>query len=168
MNYLHKYTVPNFLKHKNNIINLIKKLPINPYKDKAQSISHTDWNTTKSTKREYLDYVINNVFPDFALYCCQKFNINKLEIKNVWFQFYKQNDFHKPHLHGGCHFSSVFYINLPGKLKTKIYDLDNNVINFDVSEGDIISFPSFLKHESLTNLSNKDKIVISFNSDLIL
>ena len=168
MNYLHKYKVPNFSRHKNNIINLIKKIPINPYKDKTQSISHTDWNITTSTKKEYLDYIKNNIFPDFGLYCCKKFKINKLEIKNVWFQFYKKNDFHNIHLHGGCHFSSVFYINLPSKLKTKIYDLDDSVINFDVSEGDIISFPGFLKHESLINLSNKNKIVISFNSDLVL
>ena len=39
---------------------------------------------------------------------------------------------------------------------------------FNVQEGDIITFPSWIKHRSTTNLSKGTKTIISWNMDIAI
>jgi len=163
-NYLFNYNVSNFLNHKNNLINLINKMPANKY----NNISNTDGNLPKNLKRTYFDYFINNIYNDFSLNFCSYFNINKIELINIWFQLYKKGDNHSMHTHPGAHFANVFYIKLPHKnLKTKIILFNEKELNFETKEGSIISFPAFYKHESPINKYEEDKIIISFNTNIV-
>ena len=53
------------------------------------------------------------------------------------------------------------------KLIDKYVSIVIENISIDISEGDILSFPAFLVHSSRINKSNKRKIVIAFNTDLL-
>ena len=162
------YKVNNFKEHKNKLINLINKIPKTYLKDQKQKISHTDWQIPKTMKREYFEYFLKNIFEDFVKNLCYKFDVQSIELINLWFQIYKKGDFHNLHRHANSHFTNVFFINLPNKnLKTKIYSLEKNIIDVSIEEGDILSFPGFLKHESLINPYEEEKIIISFNINLI-
>lgn len=96
-------------------------------------------------------------------------NFNSTE---VWFQKYEHNMDHEIHNHGPTGFSSVCFIEYDKTYHrpTTFISPFSNYINGeferyqpDIEESDIIFFPSNLLHYSPINLSNKTRIVISFN-----
>ena len=169
MNFLFKHNVKNFDKHKKNLIDLIYKIPQNPLK----TISHTDWNLPETMRREYVEYIINqkiieDYLDNFRVWLNPVDCPIDFKIKKLWFQIYKKNDHHPYHTHGETNFSGVFYINLPNiSLKTEIKLPGNNTLDFEVSEGQIITFPAIGWHKSPVNTSIDEKIVIAFNLDLL-
>jgi len=167
MNYFYKYKVPNFETHKKIIIDLIRKIPENYLNDNSQKIKHTDWSLPPTMKRDYLEYVYNNILPDYGEFLLNELKFKKMEIIKLWFQIYGKNDFHTKHNHGHAHFTNIFYLKLSNSTKTNIFDVKNNKILFDVTEGDIVSFPAFLYHESPINKYDEEKIIISFNTDFL-
>jgi hypothetical protein len=97
------------------------------------------------------------------------FKINGIVFSNFWFQQYYNSDFHGWHVHMHCHWTNVYFAELPDlNIKTEIMKFGNNeLITYDVQEGDIISFPSMLYHRSPPNPSNNRKTIISFNTNFI-
>jgi len=90
----------------------------------------------------------------------------------IWFQKYEQNMNHAVHVHGATGFSSVCFIEYDKKdHKSTVFvsPFGNCVTGTleryspEVEEGDIIFFPSNLLHYVPANLSNKTRIVASFN-----
>jgi hypothetical protein len=164
---LNIYSVENFNKHKLIILDLINKIPQTPIKSKTENIQHSDWEITPKMKREYYEYFFKNIFINFAKEICNKFNCGSIQLLNTWFQVYGKDNFHSKHRHPETHFTNVFYLNLPNKnLVTKIYNLQNEPININVKEGQIITFPGYLKHESIKNESDEKKIILSYNINL--
>jgi len=165
MNLLFKHNVKNFSNHKKNLINLLYKIPQNPLKN----ISHTDWNLPETFKREYLEYlykekIFHDYVEDFRTWLKAVDCKIDLCFSEIWFQVYKKNDFHEYHTHGKSNFSGVFYVNLPNQsLKTQIKFPGNETLDFEVSEGQIITFPAIGWHQSPINPFNDEKIVIAFN-----
>ena len=96
----------------------------------------------------------------------------------------KKNSFNLRHNHQNCYFSAVYYVKKPKrsgdisffdpveaktyrhpeKEKSTIYS--NQVVTLEPKEGDLLVFPSYLYHSVKPNLSDEDRIVISFNIDL--
>ena len=161
------YKVPDFLKHKQNLINLIYKIPINPLETKGEKISHQDFNLPKNTKKDYIDYFNKNIFEGFAKNFCNFMQMNRIEITDLWFQVYEKGDFHNFHTHMRTNFTNVFYLNLKDKnMNTKI-KLNSKDYSIFVEEGDILSFPGYYPHSSPKNKYNESKIIISFNMDCV-
>ena len=94
-----------------------------------------------------------------------KLNVSEeLNIFNYWFQQYKKKDFHTWHIHGGCNFSCVYYVDIDDNCsKTTFRLLDGSEFDVAVKEGDVLVFPSYMPHTSKPNKSNKTKTIISFN-----
>ena len=46
-------------------------------------------------------------------------------------------------------------------------DINKNIIKTNIKEGDIITFPAYLNHRSIKNIFKKDKIIMSFNLDIL-
>lgn len=135
----------------------------------VDSISKTDWNLKDGVdNRRYLDFIkpiiINSLHESF-----RSFRIQGLTFEDFWFQQYYQSDCHGMHVHSGCHWSNVYFVELPNSnVKTDILHIGNmKPIEYEVSEGDIISFPSMLYHGSPPNPSNQRKTIISFNSNFV-
>lgn len=79
---------------------------------------------------------------------------------------------HSAHNHGSTGFSSVCFIEYDKKFHKPttficpFQDFITGQFNFyepDVNEGDIIFFPSNILHYAPINMSNKTRIVMSFN-----
>lgn len=158
------YKVPNFEQIKSNIINLIYKIPETPYVEGTNKISHTDYKH-EDNKKEYVNFFIKNILPDYHNNLRKKLGVNTIHISNLWFQVYRKGDFHGRHTHEKTHFTNVFYINLPDKkLTTRINKPQQQVL--DIEEGTIVTFPGYFEHESPVNNSNQEKIIISFNIDI--
>lgn len=163
MNYISKYKVKNFQEHKKNIINLIFKIPQTILVSKHERIFHTDWEIPNTMQKEYREYFEKNIMEDFFNDFKSKFNFEEVELDNLWFQVYAKNDFHGIHTHAKANFTNVFYLQLPSdSVKTDIMNMD-----IMVEEGEILTFPAFLKHQSPINKNKAFKIIISFNTNII-
>ena len=108
-----------------------------------------------------------------------------ISIKEMCAIINKKDDFNVVHTHPNCYLSSAYYVRAPencGKFlienpnSAKNYffpeivkrnELNTHITGFDVSEGDLLIFPGYLPHKVAKNDSDKDRIVISFNVDII-
>ena len=85
-----------------------------------------------------------------------------ISIDHMWFQRYLNKDHHDWHIHPLCHFSLVYFLELPdNSIGTKFNDYE--VI---VNEGDLLIFPAFIPHTSPINNTNTQKTVIAANSNI--
>ena len=109
---------------------------------------------------------------------------NKVKIIAMWSIINKQNSFNIKHNHPNSYLSAAYYVKAPKnsgninfyepkeqknirtpKIK-KFTDISAVVSSIEPEEGDLLLFPSYLYHAVNENLSNKDRIVISFNLDI--
>ena len=153
-------------KNKDKLLNLIEKIPLsNLNEDIHAKVTHADWFLDQNCKREYLEFFYKMITP-YMDDMSQVLKCKSWLISNGWFQQYTNNDFHDWHLHTEVNYTNVYYLELPDKVeKTQIYNvIDNTIIDIDVKEGDLVTFPSHLIHRSKP-LQSKRKTIISFNSD---
>lgn len=160
------YAISKFDKHeqlRDTLLNLIENQSSSSYGE----ISKTDWNIDVSEEKEYwrilkphlnehMKFVLSEINPCF--------DINSIDYVECWFQQYEKNDNHYWHIHPGCSYSSVYFLELDKENPvTSLLDADNLVIDNVVSEGDILTFPGSLIHCSVPNKSTKRKTVVVFN-----
>ena len=106
-------------------------------------------------------------------------------VTNMWSIINPKNSSNLRHIHPNCFLSSAYYIKAPkncGNLifhdprsaatyrtakTTKINELNNDEYTIIPQEGLLVLFPSYLHHSVGINGSNEDRIIISFNIDLI-
>ena len=112
---------------------------------------------------------------------------NRFQISSVWGNINGYKDFNMPHTHGHSVISGIYYLKTPtncGRLCfynpaqegigylwlsciKKFTTQNSPVWKIDVKEGDLILFPSWLKHGVDPNLNKKeDRISLAFNISL--
>lgn len=163
--------IKNHSEVKQKLLSYIDEMPHNsllPGEKVNDVISKTDWNLPKTVERKYLDF-ISPILVDTITESYREFKINGISFENFWFQQYGYSDFHGWHVHISCHWTNVYFVELPDKsIKTEILNFENTEkIDYDIEEGDIISFPSMLYHRSPPNPSNDRKTIVSFNTNFI-
>lgn len=131
------------------------------------NITRTDWDVSRDIERQYLKIAMP---PILELMEKRFLNLgyNEMVIRNSWFQQYRKGSEHGWHVHLGCQFTNVYYLDLPeGAPKTQLLNPMNQkeIIELDVNEGDVLTFPSFILHRAPNVESNIVKTIISFNSD---
>lgn len=105
----------------------------------------------------------------------------KIELHNSWANINYPGAWNAPHLHNGCFYSGVFFIQAEGdEGDLRMVDTDHKIVsNFPASQsriweswgvqpktGDLYLFPSGLMHMVEPNLTQKDRYSISFNWDV--
>lgn len=151
---------------KSHILNVISNDGFGRISSPQEEIHKTDYPST-SHRRVWLDAFYKAVAP-----CMDDvqsaLGLNSWAISEAWYQWYEHGDFHGRHMHPGCSFSGVYFMELPnGSVKTRLYsDSGSTVVNMpEISEGEILFFPSAMMHESPRNISGGRKIVVAFNCD---
>ena len=107
-----------------------------------------------------------------------------IRLKEMWAIINKKSNFNVIHTHANCYLSAAYYVKAPkncGKFFVehpniaKRYshpeisnrnELNGEVAEIDISEGDLLLFPGYLPHKVGKNESDNDRIVISFNVDI--
>ena len=104
-----------------------------------------------------------------------------IKFHNYWFNVNSKGSFNRPHNHFGATISGVYYIDTPQNSGKLIFEnpypvheyYGSNIDSFneynstewkiEPRENLCVLFPSYLKHYVESNLSNKNRISISFN-----
>tara|TARA_Y100001960_G_scaffold323811_1_gene402891 strand:- start:1233 stop:1832 length:600 start_codon:yes stop_codon:yes gene_type:complete len=110
---------------------------------------------------------------------------NKVKITSMWSIINKKDASNSRHIHSNNYISAAYYVKASensGDIifydpvderiirNPKIKDpnkLNSNVFSIEPKEGLLVLFPSYLHHSVDINTSNEERIVISFNIDLI-
>ena len=123
------------------------------------------YNNFNQGTRDYANY-ITPFISRYAEVALKDFDVDKLFVKEIWFQQYYKMNYHNWHDHISSHWAAIYYLELDVKgPKTLFRNLSGEIIEPDIKEGDIIIFPSFLKHKSPSNKTNNRKTVIACNID---
>ena len=127
--------------------------------------------------KDYLKHIISNEFG-------WKYTPNKQRIVAMWAIINKKNSFNVMHNHQNCYFSSTYYVKKPKssgditffdpkEAKTyrfpkieKYTEYSAGAVTIKPEEGDLLIFPSYLYHSVGENLSEDDRVAISFNVDI--
>ena len=166
------YAVLNFKAHhtlKNKVLSAIEKIAPNSIVSIDHQIFKTDWNIPDDISREYVDILRPALSVDLA----KMFNtlgFDQYTVHNIWFQQYIKNDSHSWHNHNACHYTCIYYLELPaGAPKTQFLDpIDQKTIfEIDTNEGDILIIPSMIKHRSPIITTDVRKTIVSFNASVI-
>ena len=107
-----------------------------------------------------------------------------IRIREMWAIINKKGNFNVIHTHPNCYMSAAYYVKAPkncgefivespNTAKRYAYpkiendnELNMQVAKIDISEGDLLLFPSYLPHKVGVNESDEDRIVISFNIEI--
>ena len=110
-----------------------------------------------------------------------KINKEKINISTMWSIINPKNTFNFQHNHPNSLLSAAYYVKAkknsgqinfydPKEMKVMYHppiqnynEISAEIINIEPDEGKLILFPSYLKHSVEENLSDEDRIVISFN-----
>ena len=165
------YSIQKFSQHenlKNIILSEIEKSDYtSPLFEKAEvDISKCDWNNAKDFTRKWFISLKDSLFTDM-LSIYDSLGYDGFTLQEIWFQQYYNGSQHGWHTHSS-NFTNVYYLDLPeNSSKTQIvspYD-QKSIIELEVKEGDIVTFPSFVIHKGPKNMSNR-KTIISYNTNV--
>lgn len=113
----------------------------------------------------------------------------RVEFKDSWFHITNDGGFHDAHIHSGCSWCGIFYLQIsdvpanpsehapngvnrfysPLNAGGSVDDfgnlyLKNNFLDVPPTEGTLILFPSYLLHSALAYRGQRDRVILSFNS----
>jgi len=146
----------------------------------SQNFQLTDTNSIQYKFGVKLQEYIINAFQNLGW----KVENKNIRISEMWAIINKNDDFNVLHTHPNCYLSSAYYVKAKkncGKFEIEnpniakrysfpeiavINELNLEVASIDVTEGDLLLFPSYLPHKVSRNESGEDRIVISFNVDI--
>ena len=109
----------------------------------------------------------------------------KVGISEIWSIINKKGTFNTSHNHPGSYLSAAYYVKAPDECGDIHFFDPNEIKKFNsppienrtelsasgfsirAQEGSLLIFPSYLYHDVGKNLSNEDRIVISFNVSIL-
>ena len=113
-----------------------------------------------------------------------EYNPDKIKITVMWSIINKKGSFNIQHNHPNAYLSAAYYVKVPknsGNIKfldpkvqknirypkIKNYtDVSAAMVEITPKEGDLLIFPAYLYHSVGENLSEHDRIIVSFNVDI--
>jgi len=113
-----------------------------------------------------------------------KYNPDKTKIVVMWAIINKKGSFNIQHNHPNSYLSAAYYVKVPknsGNIKffdpkeqknirypkiKKYTDISAAITEITPKEGDLLIFPSYFYHSVGENLSEDDRIIVSFNVDV--
>ena len=157
----------------------VKKSNINGWHSKS-----FDQNDKNNIPNKFLTHINNHIKDVFENYGWV-FDTSKIKCTSMWAIINKKGNFNIEHTHSNNYLSAAYYVKAPencGNFKASnpniisrnIYpksnqstELNSNSASIKIREGDLIIFPAYLPHSVEENNSNEDRVIISFNLDIL-
>ena len=174
----YNYKIKNWQEKKQELLEICSTIDF-----KNQDLENTKLNSVQGDN-VYTDYPygknkykneIRKIFENELNIFKKDANLDKMNVGEVWFQQYYKTQFHSPHNHGNCGYSSVTYIKFnkdkhaPTIFIAPSFDPYGRLREYipKVDEGHIIFFPSTIIHYVKPNKSNDIRIILSFNVNIL-
>jgi hypothetical protein len=161
-----KFNEHNILK--NQILNLIEKQDKESLIQKDEyygdNIEKLDWSKHSDFNRPWVKIFLP-YFHNHLNNIANSLGFTDVLLSAIWFQQYIKNSTHGWHTHGD-NYTGVYYLELDKTSPTTELvktDTINTTVKVDAEEGDILIFPSFVKHRAPVITNDKRKTIISFN-----
>ena len=146
------------------------------------NLSSKTWGDNVDTTFNTIDNIIvnNNLFllNSFITSVAKEFdkyigsNAYEIVLKDSWINCNKPNQHQDIHDHLPGYISGVYYLKTNGQdgnlriiPPTQIMSIYQNHMEYQPKEGRIILFPSWVQHSVKSNLTNLNRISVSFNFD---
>ena len=128
---------------------------------------------------------INNYIKDVFNKYGWEYNDTKVVCTSMWAIINKKGNFNIEHTHPNNYLSTAYYVKAPdncGNFKAtnpnilnrhirakaeQANELNSNSASIKINEGDLLIFPAYLPHSVDENRSNEDRVIISFNIDIL-
>lgn len=158
----------NHLDIKNELLKKIEVANSNSPKDKTSevNISRADWFDAQNMKRDWVSFFTKYASEDLSKNYLD-IGFDSVRINEIWFQQYYSGSEHGWHSHS-ANFTNVYYLELhEDSPKTLLLNPINRkeIIEVEVKEGDLLTFPSYVLHKAPKNESKNRKTIISYNVD---
>jgi hypothetical protein len=129
----------------------------------------TDYHHNHDTGETY-DEDIMDIFQEELEILADTFECS-VDVCTSWFEKASKSKFHQVHNHGSQGFSAVCFVQFDEKHHTPTIFLNPNLADVEVCnvippgirEGSLIFFPSYVLHYTAPNVSDVDRIILSFN-----
>ena len=113
------------------------------------------------------------------------FNPLKVKCTSMWAIINRKNSFNIEHTHSNNYLSAAYYVKAPensGNFKASnpniinrnIFpksnqgtELNSNSVSIKINEGDLLIFPAYLPHSVEENKTEEDRVIVSFNIDIV-
>ncbi len=157
----------------------VKKSNINGWHSKPFNFSEKDNIPNK------FYFIIKNYIKDVFNKFGWEYNETKIRCTSMWAIINKKGNFNIEHIHPNNYLSAAYYVKAPkdcGNFKASnpniinrnVYprskegnELNSNTASIKVNEGDLLIFPAYLPHSVEENQSDQDRVIVSFNVDII-
>ena len=142
---------------------LLEQIEQTPDDGTNPNITKVDWAYGLNSDREWY----KTIKPHIEFYMNEMGKpawYKEATVHDLWVQQYTKNDVHTWHVHGQ-QFVGVYYLEFDATTpKTQFVEpISGNIYTIDVTEGDIIIFPSSLIHRAPVMQSDSRKTIISWN-----
>ncbi len=165
------------------IIDLKKNDPVGLIKSNFKGWHSKDFDLNKDQPKKFIEAIkknINSALNDMNW----DLNSQSVKISNLWAIINEQGAWNQKHHHSNSDLSAAYYVSAhqdcgdivfydprPGPVYKHPIAKSPNILNASVNsikpeEGMLVLFPSYLEHSVNPNLSDKKRIVISFNIKL--
>ena len=168
------YVVEKFVEHK-----IFKSVLLNCFEKQSNefvrkeeeyytdNIHKLDWEQRENWNREWVQ-LLKPILMNRLSEIFYKLGFQSITLDALWFQQYNQHGTHGWHIHSS-NFTGVYYVELNSNSpKTELLNpiTQTHIITPEVSEGDLLLFPSSIIHRAPKVKHESRKTIISFNITL--
>ena len=157
----------------------LKKSNINGWH--SPSFDLTDQN---GVPRKFLLHITDHIKDVFKNYGWI-YDSSKVRCTSMWSIINRKGSFNIEHIHSNNYLSAAYYVKAPkncGQFKALtpniisrnffpksngITELNAVTAKINVTEGDLLIFPAYLPHSVEENKSDEDRVIVSFNIDVL-
>ena len=143
-----------------------------------------DFNEKENVPNKFYSH-INSYIEDVFSKLGWEYDKTKIKCTSMWAIINKKGNFNIEHTHPNNYLSAAYYVKAPDncgnfkatnpnilsrhiRAKTKqANELNSNSASIKINEGDLLIFPAYLPHSVEENKSNEDRVIVSFNIDIL-
>jgi len=95
---------------------------------------------------------------------CKRNNYKGCSVSNLWYNYYKKNQYQEPHIHDehGVGYTVVHYLLFDKRYHSQTQFTDPGIVSPKVRAGDVLFFPASYEHYVPENDSDVPRLTVAF------
>jgi len=94
---------------------------------------------------------------------CKKFKIKDYHLSDIWYNYYKQNQYQEPHTHAGQGgLTAVHYLIFNPNYHSVTHFTNEQIKSPKIKQGDILFFPANIEHFVPKNKTDEPRLTVAF------